>query len=97
MLGRGHFATVWQGKYRGSTVAVKVFPAGWRQTFSTEKEVYELPLMKHAGILHFLGTGRKVDDSSRFIVLQFAEYVSGSQSLMKEIIKSAFSQRTKVD
>ncbi|XP_019952149.1 bone morphogenetic protein receptor type-2 [Paralichthys olivaceus] len=83
ILGRGYFATVWQGKYRGSTVAVKVFPAGWRQTFSTEKEVYELPLMKHAAILHFLGTGRKADDSSLHIVLQFAEYGSLHSFLCK--------------
>ncbi|XP_060925171.1 anti-Muellerian hormone type-2 receptor-like [Limanda limanda] len=83
ILGRGYFATVWQGKYRGSTVAVKVFPAGGRYTFASEKEVYELPLMKHAGILPFLGTGRKAGDSSWFIVLKFAEYGSLHSFLCK--------------
>ncbi|XP_071349678.1 bone morphogenetic protein receptor type-2-like isoform X2 [Trachinotus anak] len=76
IVGRGYFATVWQGKYQGSMVAVKVFPAGWKHKFTAEKEVYELPLMKHEGILHFLGTGREPDGSSWLIVLQFAEYGS---------------------
>ncbi|KAG7244807.1 hypothetical protein INR49_029826 [Caranx melampygus] len=75
IVGRGDFATVLQGKYQGSTVAVKVFPADWKCKFTAEKEVYELPLMRHAGILHFLGTGRKPEGSC-FIVSQFAEHGS---------------------
>nr|XP_043880991.1 bone morphogenetic protein receptor type-2-like [Solea senegalensis] len=76
ILARGYFATVWQAKYRGSAVAVKVLPSDWKHRFTAEKEVYELPLMKHAGILHFLGTGRKQDDGSWLIVVQLAEYGS---------------------
>uniref|UniRef100_A0A4W6EGC5 receptor protein serine/threonine kinase n=1 Tax=Lates calcarifer TaxID=8187 RepID=A0A4W6EGC5_LATCA len=83
ILGQGSFATVWQGKYQESTVAVKVFPAGWKYKFTAEREVYELPLMKHAGILHFLGTGREPDAGSLFIVLQFAEYGSLHSFLCK--------------
>ncbi|XP_035517801.1 anti-Muellerian hormone type-2 receptor-like [Morone saxatilis] len=73
IMGHGRFATVWKGKYQGSIVAAKVFPAGWKHKFIAEKEVYELPLMKHAGIVHFLGTGRKPDVGSWLIVLEFAE------------------------
>ncbi|XP_026202805.1 anti-Muellerian hormone type-2 receptor-like [Anabas testudineus] len=82
ILDRGHFATVWQGKYQQSTVAVKVFPSDRKHRFSAEKEVYELPLMKHAGIVHFLGTGGKPDGSC-IIVLQFAEYGSLHSYLCK--------------
>lgn len=78
IVGGGHFATVWQGTYQGSIVAVKEFPAGWKHIFTAEKEVYELPLMKHAGIVHFLGTGMKPGGESWIIVLQFAERVSGN-------------------
>uniref|UniRef100_A0A3B5B0G5 receptor protein serine/threonine kinase n=1 Tax=Stegastes partitus TaxID=144197 RepID=A0A3B5B0G5_9TELE len=83
IVGQGHFATVFQGKYKGSVVAVKVLPADWKPKFITEKEIYELPLMTHAGIVHFLGTGRKPDDNSCFIVLQFAEYGSLHSFLSK--------------
>lgn len=74
-MGRGRFATVFQGRYNKSTVAVKVYPADWKHKFTTEKEIYELPLMKHSGIVQFLGTGRKPEDGSLRIVLQYAEYV----------------------
>lgn len=97
IVGHGHFATVWQGKYQGSAVAVKVFPAGCKHKFTAEKEVYELPLMKNAGIVHFLGTGRKPDGGSWLIVLQFAEYVSGNQSLKKsQLCIFPLSERSKV-
>ena len=75
-MSQGHFATVFQGKYQESEVIVKVYLRGWKQKFTTEKEIYELPLMRHGGIAHFLGIGRKSDDSSWFIVLQYAKYVS---------------------
>ncbi|XP_047458654.1 anti-Muellerian hormone type-2 receptor-like isoform X2 [Mugil cephalus] len=84
VVGQGHFATVFQGKYKGSMVAVKVLPAGWKYKFAAEKEIYELPLMKHGGIVHFLGSGRKPDDSSWFIVLQLAEYGSLHSFLCKQ-------------
>ncbi|KAM4562370.1 bone morphogenetic protein receptor type-2-like [Odontesthes bonariensis] len=76
VVGQGHFATVFQGKYQESEVAVKVYPTGWKQKFTTEKEIYELPLMRHGGITHFLGIGRKSDDSGWFIVLEYAKYGS---------------------
>ncbi|XP_042364649.1 anti-Muellerian hormone type-2 receptor-like [Plectropomus leopardus] len=83
IVGHGHFATVWQGKYQGSMVAVKVFPEGWKHPFTVEKEVYELPLMKHAGIVHFLGTGRTPVGGSWLIVLHFAEHGSLHSYLCK--------------
>ncbi|KAE8298370.1 TGF-beta receptor type-2 [Larimichthys crocea] len=86
IVGHGRFATVWRGKYQGSTVAVKVFPAGWKQKFTAEKEVYELPLMKHAGIVNFLGTGRKPDGGSWLIVLQFAKYLGKLRYMPPEIL-----------
>lgn len=76
IVGRGHFATVFQATYKGSAVAVKLLPEACKQIFTTEKEIYELPLLKHAGIVSFLGAGRKPDDRSCFIVLQFVECVS---------------------
>ncbi|XP_061544004.1 anti-Muellerian hormone type-2 receptor-like isoform X1 [Phycodurus eques] len=76
IVGRGHFATVWRGTYQGSAVAVKVIPAAAKHAFISEKEVYELPMMKHASIIHFLGAGRRSDDGNWLLVLQFAEYGS---------------------
>lgn len=78
IVGRGHFATVWRGNYQKFEVAVKVFPAGCKLEFTWEKEVHELPLMEHAGIVHFLGAGSKVESEEWLIVLDLAAYVSGN-------------------
>ncbi|XP_014843530.1 PREDICTED: bone morphogenetic protein receptor type-2-like isoform X1 [Poecilia mexicana] len=83
VLGQGHFATVYEGKQRGSMVAVKVYAENGKHQFMNEKEVYELPLMKHERILQFLGTERKPDDSSLLIVLQYAEHGSLHSFLCK--------------
>ncbi|CAL8340128.1 unnamed protein product [Merluccius merluccius] len=71
-VGRGHFATVWRGEYKGSVVAVKVFPAGHKHKFSSEREVYELPLMEHPGIARFLGAGKSRDGGQWLMVLELA-------------------------
>uniref|UniRef100_W5LRC2 receptor protein serine/threonine kinase n=1 Tax=Astyanax mexicanus TaxID=7994 RepID=W5LRC2_ASTMX len=58
VVARGHFADVRQGFFKGSSVALKVFPESNRQEFSKEKNVYLLPFMTHCGIVHCLGVGR---------------------------------------
>ncbi|XP_074524936.1 bone morphogenetic protein receptor type-2-like [Halichoeres trimaculatus] len=83
IVSQGHFATVWKGNYQGSEVAVKVFPPGWTDKWTAEKEVYELPLMTHAGIVPFLGCGRKPEGGRLLMVLQFAEYGSLHSFLCK--------------
>ncbi|XP_068598411.1 LOW QUALITY PROTEIN: anti-Muellerian hormone type-2 receptor-like [Brachionichthys hirsutus] len=83
LVANGNFATVWKGRYQETVVAVKVFPASKKHIFTAEKEVYELPLMKHTGVVHFLGSGRKPNGGSWLIVLQFAEYGSLRSFLSK--------------
>ncbi|XP_054639916.1 anti-Muellerian hormone type-2 receptor-like isoform X2 [Dunckerocampus dactyliophorus] len=83
MVARGHFATVWRGTHGGSVVAVKVIPAAMKHAFTSEEEVYGLPLMKHASIICFLGSGRRSHDGSWLIVLQYAEYGSLHSFLCK--------------
>ncbi|XP_077458148.1 anti-Muellerian hormone type-2 receptor-like isoform X5 [Stigmatopora argus] len=73
-VAHGSLATVWRGTYGGSAVAVKVFPAGAERAFAFERDVYELPLMRHAAIVHFLGAARRSCDGSWLLVLQFAQY-----------------------
>ncbi|XP_053346919.1 anti-Muellerian hormone type-2 receptor-like [Clarias gariepinus] len=58
VLACGSFASVWQGTFQGSLVAVKVFPTALKQEFTKEKDVYKLPLMMHSGIVRFLANGK---------------------------------------
>lgn len=78
IVGSGHFASVWQGSYQGTTVAVKVFPTWCRQEFTAEREVYGLPHLVHSGIAHFLGAGRKSDSGDCVLLLELATCVSNT-------------------
>ncbi|XP_038819523.1 bone morphogenetic protein receptor type-2-like [Salvelinus namaycush] len=83
IVGSGHFASVWQGSYQGTTVAVKVFPTWCRQEFTAEREVYGLPHLVHSGIAHFLGAGRKSDSGDCVLLLELATCGSLSSFLSK--------------
>lgn len=74
VVARGHFASVWQGMFQGSLVAVKVFPTALQKEFAKEKEVYKLPLMRNSGIVRFLGDGKLGKEF--VLVLELATQVS---------------------
>ena len=50
MVGQGRYGSVWRGYYKGEVVAVKTFPPEHRQTWKSEKEVFETN-MSHPSIL----------------------------------------------
>ncbi|KAJ8336409.1 hypothetical protein SKAU_G00376290 [Synaphobranchus kaupii] len=76
VLGQGHFASVWSGCLRGVPVAVKVFPASYKQEFLREKKVYSLALLDHAAVVHFLGAGSAWQNRDHFLVLELATHGS---------------------
>lgn len=61
---QGSFGTVWRGMYRDSPVAVKIFPAGERQSWSNEERFYRLSQMQHPNILRFIGVGQKMNSQT---------------------------------
>ena len=73
---------MFQGRYQSAVVAVKVFPPGCEHEFTSERDVYQLPLMEHPGITHFLGAGRSPDRGEWLIVLELASCVSGHITLL---------------
>ena len=83
VIGTGHFATVWRGVQKGEMVAVKVYLAGNKQSFTTEREVYKLPFLVHAGIADFLGAGR-LEGGEMVLVLELAAYVSHMNLMFSE-------------
>uniref|UniRef100_A0A8C6S278 receptor protein serine/threonine kinase n=1 Tax=Neogobius melanostomus TaxID=47308 RepID=A0A8C6S278_9GOBI len=55
----GTFATVWEGRFEGVPVAVKVFPKAWRHKFVVEREVHRLLEFghPHPNIVQYLVAG----------------------------------------
>lgn len=52
MVGQGRYGSVWRGYFKGDVVAVKTFPPEHRQTWKSEKDVFESHLL-HPSILKF--------------------------------------------
>lgn len=73
----GRFGLVWQGSYQGNVVALKHFRFKNHHEFTRERAVYAVPLMVHAGIVHFLGAGITVSGEP-MLVMEFALHVSYS-------------------
>lgn len=60
MKAHGRFGTVWKANMLTENVAVKVFPTQEKQSWITEQEIYRLPRMNHANILHFIGAEKHI-------------------------------------
>lgn len=64
---RGRFGLVWKAHLKGEEIAVKVFPMQDKQSWTQEQEIYKIPLMSHANILHFIGVEiRKAEHPTQF-------------------------------
>lgn len=62
-------------------MAVKVFPKELQKEFAKEKHVYKLPLMRHSGIVRFLGAGKLGKEF--VLVLELATQVSSDMMINK--------------
>lgn len=53
--GEGRYGSVWQGSMGDEDVAVKIFPGHYQSYFLNERDIYCLPFMEHASLLHYYG------------------------------------------
>ncbi|XP_066566487.1 anti-Muellerian hormone type-2 receptor [Amia ocellicauda] len=85
VLGKGSNAKVWQGTLQGTSVVFKVYPPTCHRLYSTEREVYELPLMEHSSIIRFLGAGTSPETRDCMLVLELAPHGSLHSYLSQNI------------
>lgn len=50
-IGKGRYGEVWKAKWRGETIAVKVFFTADEKSWFRETEIYQTVLMRHENIL----------------------------------------------
>ena len=94
----GRFGCVWKARVDNEIVAVKVFPVSDKQSFSTEREFYNLPLMgDHDNILKYIGADNRVydDRSELWLVTEYHDhgslydYLKAHVVTWKELLKIA--------
>jgi len=60
VVGQGRYGTVWTGYLENQQVAVKVFPAAYKQYYYNERDIYCLPFMDHPSLLTYFGCSEKM-------------------------------------
>ncbi|XP_060879283.1 TGF-beta receptor type-1-like isoform X1 [Metopolophium dirhodum] len=58
-IGKGRFGEVWQGKWRGEQVAVKIFSSREERSWFREAEIYQTVMLRHDNILGFIAADNK--------------------------------------
>ncbi|XP_050297892.1 bone morphogenetic protein receptor type-1B isoform X3 [Anthonomus grandis grandis] len=58
-VGKGRYGEVWQARWRGEKVAVKIFLTTEEQSWFRETEIYQTVLMRHENILSFIAADIK--------------------------------------
>lgn len=86
MIGQGKYGTVWKGMINEQSVAVKIFPAQYKQYFLNERDIYCLPLMQTQYLLEYYGCDerRTLEDNIEYLlVLSLASLGSLQEWLME--------------
>ncbi|KAM6348112.1 activin receptor type-1C [Alca torda] len=59
IVGKGRFGEVWQGKWCGEDVAVKIFSSRDERSWFREAEIYQTVMLRHENILGFIAADNK--------------------------------------
>ncbi|XP_049824818.1 bone morphogenetic protein receptor type-1B-like [Aethina tumida] len=77
-VGKGRYGEVWQAKWRGQKVAVKVFYTTEEQSWFRETEIYQTVFMRHDNILGFIAADIKGTGSWTQMLLITEYHENGS-------------------
>lgn len=59
VIGNGRFGQVWRGRWRGESVAVKIFSSREECSWTREAEIYQTSMLRHDNILGFIAADNK--------------------------------------
>jgi serine/threonine protein kinase len=87
-IGIGRFSEVWRASLNDNLVAVKVFPEKEKQSWSTEKDIYMHPEIKHENLRGFLAARCNADESSTtyWMILDYHEMGSLRDYLKSNVL-----------
>lgn len=58
-IGKGRFGQVWKGRWKGESVAVKIFSSQDEKSWFREVEIYQTIMLRHENILGFIAADNK--------------------------------------
>ncbi|XP_056146403.1 bone morphogenetic protein receptor, type IBb [Lampris incognitus] len=98
-VGKGRYGEVWMGRWRGETVAVKVFFTTEEYSWFRETEIYQTFLMRHENILGFIAADIKGTGSwtQLYLITDYHEngslydYLKSNTLDMKSLLRMAQS------
>lgn len=59
IVGKGRYGEVWRGRWRGDSVAVKIFSSRDEASWFREVEIYQTVMLRHENILGFIAADNK--------------------------------------
>jgi len=59
VIGKGRYGEVWKGRWRGESVAVKIFSSRDETSWQREVEIYQTVMLRHDSILGFIAADNK--------------------------------------
>jgi TGF-beta receptor type-1 len=59
IIGKGRFGEVWKGRWRGESVAVKIFSSRDERSWFREVEIYQTVMLRNENILGFIAADNK--------------------------------------
>lgn len=73
IIGKGRFGEVWKGKWRGESVAVKIFSSRDERSWFREVEIYQTVMLRNENILGFIAADNKGVTLAQFCI-QYNDY-----------------------
>ncbi|XP_071484644.1 TGF-beta receptor type-1-like [Diadema antillarum] len=77
-IGKGRYGEVYKGKWRGESVAVKIFSSREERSWFREAEIYQTVMLRHENILGFIAADNKDNGTWTQLILVSEYHENGS-------------------
>ncbi|XP_050405943.1 bone morphogenetic protein receptor type-2 [Patella vulgata] len=74
-VNRGRYSEVWKGLLNDQEVAVKIYPANYKQHYLNERSIYSLPFMEHENLLQFYGSDERLSQEGNMQYMLIFNYI----------------------
>lgn len=99
IVGKGRYGEVWRGRWRGDSVAVKIFSSRDEASWFREVEIYQTVMLRHENILGFIAADNKDNGTwtQLWLITDYHElgslfdYLSRTTIDSKQMVKMALS------